>query len=496
MTITKNLPQLVAAIVEQASKATLVTHDALLQLRDDLEGYQHKGNTLTPNRKQGGGGRKVYIAKEEGFEWTAELKARLVNYFSPQRLEVMVKALEQNPALEPLNKDDKQQALLTTLADVLTTQYPFAKTLQNNTNALHYAIVKATEEGLLAESSAGQLHSPKLNNEGIQDSDGRAYKDTAQPLLKRLALAKSAVTQRETTGTPVEALFDTRRANKIHKLTREKATIEQAVLTLLSEKPLTSEEIFARLSAKTPEGNYRYNHPALPALRRALAQVLKQGSSFPKIDSAVQPNINREKSRIQREASQYIGLASHPLTLEEALVRLEVKEDRFNYLYDADDLSKLRQQLKTAERNLQEAYHQGLSELKAIQPALSLETSPVAKTTVNSLFSHSGNEGLASQLDLLTVADFTQVLLEGLSGRLSPREKTVLVKRYGLEGDKPQELKEIGILIGATAERVRQIEAKVLSKARNYLRSAERDQKPEERYRSLNALGNTLNELG
>jgi DNA-binding CsgD family transcriptional regulator len=60
-----------------------------------------------------------------------------------------------------------------------------------------------------------------------------------------------------------------------------------------------------------------------------------------------------------------------------------------------------------------------------------------------------------------------------LIGRLDDRERTVVIHRFGLEGD-PLTLEEIGRRLGVTRERVRQIEAGALRK----LGDARRDRAP------------------
>lgn len=63
-----------------------------------------------------------------------------------------------------------------------------------------------------------------------------------------------------------------------------------------------------------------------------------------------------------------------------------------------------------------------------------------------------------------------QMVMNVLS-TLSEREKEVMVLRFGLEGDKPRTLEEIGQHFGVTRERIRQIETKALRKLRNPVRS-------------------------
>jgi len=59
-----------------------------------------------------------------------------------------------------------------------------------------------------------------------------------------------------------------------------------------------------------------------------------------------------------------------------------------------------------------------------------------------------------------------------LLDQMDPREATVLRMRFGLSGEDPKTLKEIGECLGLTRERVRQIELEALSKLRESIDAA------------------------
>ena len=66
------------------------------------------------------------------------------------------------------------------------------------------------------------------------------------------------------------------------------------------------------------------------------------------------------------------------------------------------------------------------------------------------------------------VREGVTVLRSGeLLGILSPREQKIVELRFGLGGQTPLSLDEIGAELGITRERVRQIEARLLSKLRH-----------------------------
>ena len=57
-------------------------------------------------------------------------------------------------------------------------------------------------------------------------------------------------------------------------------------------------------------------------------------------------------------------------------------------------------------------------------------------------------------------------LVNNLLSRLTHRERTVLIRRYGLEGEEPQGLRQVGKSLGISYERVRQIQNEAIGKLR------------------------------
>jgi hypothetical protein len=69
---------------------------------------------------------------------------------------------------------------------------------------------------------------------------------------------------------------------------------------------------------------------------------------------------------------------------------------------------------------------------------------------------------------------FRALQLEGIIMRdnndtFSPRERKVIIQRFGLEDGKIRTLEEVAAMHGVTRERIRQIESKALRKYRRYI---------------------------
>jgi RNA polymerase sigma factor (sigma-70 family) len=58
--------------------------------------------------------------------------------------------------------------------------------------------------------------------------------------------------------------------------------------------------------------------------------------------------------------------------------------------------------------------------------------------------------------------------IEKILDQLPPRERKLLELRYGLDGDRPHTLEEVGHMMGVTRERVRQIEKQALERLQSY----------------------------
>jgi RNA polymerase primary sigma factor len=113
-----------------------------------------------------------------------------------------------------------------------------------------------------------------------------------------------------------------------------------------------------------------------------------------------------------------------------------------------------------------------------ITPARVREIKKVAQETM-SLHQPVGDEGEAQLGDFIEdkeatspVEDVSTIVqgedLARVLGLLTSRERRILELRFGLKGDHPLTLAEVGLQFGVTRERIRQIEAKTLNKLKAY----------------------------
>ncbi len=89
------------------------------------------------------------------------------------------------------------------------------------------------------------------------------------------------------------------------------------------------------------------------------------------------------------------------------------------------------------------------------------------ETTLKDVIEDSKQISPAAQAEGIDTRDEIREWMVGLK----PNERQVIILRFGLEGDEPHTLEEIGKLFGLTRERVRQIEAVALGKLRTIIAS-------------------------
>ena len=82
-------------------------------------------------------------------------------------------------------------------------------------------------------------------------------------------------------------------------------------------------------------------------------------------------------------------------------------------------------------------------------------------------------DGLIDELTLapedVTLAHEVDLLLEEWIGTLTSRERAVLEGRFGLHDHEPETLDTLGVRLGLTRERVRQVQNEALVKLKRYL---------------------------
>jgi RNA polymerase primary sigma factor len=101
--------------------------------------------------------------------------------------------------------------------------------------------------------------------------------------------------------------------------------------------------------------------------------------------------------------------------------------------------------------------------LELIEDPVSLET-PVGDG--ESIFGDMIEDTKSDQPDAATAKMLRSRELAGALRRLNPRMRRVLALRFGLDGESPQTLEQVGVGLGITRERVRQLESRALRELR------------------------------
>lgn len=162
--------------------------------------------------------------------------------------------------------------------------------------------------------------------------------------------------------------------------------------------------------------------------------------------------------------------------------------------YMVEMMSKLKQSVRALEDELgrlpttdELSAHMGVSakKLRIIKKAVKAYNSPTqsgggeGELTIDEMIPDSNN---APPDEVVRYNDEIRRMV-GLLGEIDDRASTILRLRYGLDGDDPLTLKEIGQKIGLTRERVRQIEHETLKRLRDVMAVKERATQPQRPHR-------------
>ncbi|MCC6833016.1 MAG: RNA polymerase sigma factor RpoD [Thermoleophilia bacterium] len=177
---------------------------------------------------------------------------------------------------------------------------------------------------------------------------------------------------------------------------------------------------------------YKFSTYATWWIRQAITRAIADQARTIRVPVHMVETINR-LARVQRQLLQDLGREP---TVDELAVEMEVTSQRI--------------------REIQ----------KIAQEPVSLET-PVGEDDDSELGDLIEDDGVAGPAEEVSRTLRREELWDVL-GQLSERERKVLELRFGLRGEEPRTLEEVGQRFGVTRERIRQIEAKTLTKLQTY----------------------------
>ena len=115
------------------------------------------------------------------------------------------------------------------------------------------------------------------------------------------------------------------------------------------------------------------------------------------------------------------------------------------------------------EMNLEEEAVENLFKISQHPTSLSTPIGDDKKATLEQFISDPDKDDMYTKVTRELLKDSLNEVLS----TLSPRERKVLIMRFGLDGSKPKTLEEVGREFKVTRERIRQIEAKAIRKLKH-----------------------------
>ncbi|MCI5839812.1 MAG: sigma-70 family RNA polymerase sigma factor [Peptoniphilaceae bacterium] len=169
------------------------------------------------------------------------------------------------------------------------------------------------------------------------------------------------------------------------------------------------------------------------------------------IDKAIRKAINNEGHTIRIPAGKYLKLNKLKQILK---ANPEASEDELYEILEKEGIDK---------KQADDLFLINRNQVNSTSLNINLDSED---STGDELMDMVGDDAAAVD-DQILERDAERSLLNALN-QLTDREKQIIIYRYGLDGEKPKTLEEIGNIYDLSRERIRQIENQALSRLREF----------------------------
>ena len=185
-----------------------------------------------------------------------------------------------------------------------------------------------------------------------------------------------------------------------------------------------------------PSKGYRFSTYAVCWIKQAMTRAIANQGRAIRLPAHVSENLYKLK-KVMRELT--VALSAEP-SIAQIAKAMKLPEDQVKTLMEhMDDVS-----------------------------SLDVTVGEDEDTTVGALIEDTTFQSPSAQIEASDTLNTVNAVLD----TLSEREADILRYRFGLKGDRPHTLEEIGQIYGLTRERVRQLEDKAMRKLRHPARAA------------------------
>ena len=209
-----------------------------------------------------------------------------------------------------------------------------------------------------------------------------------------------------------------------------------------------------------PTLGYRFSTYATWWIRQAISRSIADKARAIRLPVHVIENVNRQ-NRVQHELFQQLG--RDPTPAEIAVEMAFLNQDTPQLIGDGADKqygagADAARELKRAASKVQELQRLNMEPLSLDSPLEGEEQSSMADFIMDE-----------EMVDPAVMTERQSLIeqIEELLMELNERERSVLILRFGLDGDSARTLEEIGQGLDITRERVRQIQANAIRKLRH-----------------------------